>query len=47
MTRELAARLLGVAPNTVMSWQARGLLPAELTMSEVEKLRRKIYGETT
>lgn len=53
LRRSEAAELLGVHPNTVMSWASRGWLETvELPGGEkrypeesVDALRRKIYGE--
>jgi DNA-binding transcriptional MerR regulator len=53
LRRSDAAEQLGVHPNTVMSWAARGLLETvEMPSGEkryqpdsVEALRRQIYGD--
>jgi hypothetical protein len=52
LRRSEVAKLLGVHPNTVMSWASRGWLetvqfPGEQRYLEesVEALRRRIYGE--
>lgn len=53
LRRAEAAEILGVHPNTVMSWAQRGWLDTIETPSgekrypaeSVEALRRKMYGE--
>ena len=44
--RNDAAKVLGVHPNTVMSWLERGILKS-LDPTEIEALRRVIYGEAS
>lgn len=53
LRRSEAARVLGVHPNTVMSWALRGWLESiefpsgekRYTVESVEALRERIYGK--